>query len=115
MEINWTIEQLERQTETGGVIIAHWRVNATDGYRYSAGSYGSAGFTPDPESPDFIPFDQLTESDVLNWLWEKEGFDKNEIENRLQSQIDAQKNPVTITGLPWPTGPEFEEFEETSE
>ena len=99
-ELNWTIAQLERQTETGGVITAHWRVDATDG-DYSAGSYGSAGFTPDPEAPSFIPFEQLTEADVLNWLWAQEGFDKDAIEDSLQSQIDAQKNPVTATGLPW--------------
>jgi hypothetical protein len=44
----WTIAQLERNTSDGGVVVAHWRATATDG-DYSASSYGTAGFTPDPE------------------------------------------------------------------
>lgn len=56
MEINWTIEQLERQTETGGVITAHWRVNATDGHGYSAGSHMNLlDLRQIQMIPDFIP------------------------------------------------------------
>lgn len=100
MQIDWTIAQLERQTETGGVITAHWRVSAED-EGFTAGSYGSAGFTPDPESENFIPFEELTEADVLNWLWAQEDFDKEAIEEGLAQQIQAQKEPQTISGLPW--------------
>jgi hypothetical protein len=45
----WTIAQLERNTSDGGVVVAHWRATATDG-DYSASSYGTVGFTPDPDS-----------------------------------------------------------------
>ena len=100
MQIDWKIEQIERQTETGGVTVAHWRVSATD-QDFTAGSYGSAGFTPDPESEGFIAFEQLTETNILEWLWAQEDFDKDEIEAGLVTQIEAQKNPQTITGLPW--------------
>jgi hypothetical protein len=65
----WTIAQLERNTADGGVVVAHWRATATDG-DYSASSYGTAGFTPDPTAPDFVPFDNLTEADVLAWVYE---------------------------------------------
>jgi hypothetical protein len=65
----WTIAQLERNTSDGGVVVAHWRATATDG-DYSASSYGTAGFTPDPTAPDFVPFDDLTEADVLEWVYE---------------------------------------------
>jgi hypothetical protein len=64
----WTIAQLERNTSDGGVVVAHWRATATDG-DYSASSYGTAGFTPDPTAPDFVPFDDLTEADVLAWVY----------------------------------------------
>lgn len=100
METAWTIAQLERNTETGGVISVHWRVSATDG-DYSASSYGSIGLQPDPESEDFIPFENLTEADVLAWVWEQSEDWKSEIEEGLASQIEKQKNPVTTTGLPW--------------
>jgi hypothetical protein len=99
-EVTWSISTLEHNTSDGGVTVAHWRVSATDG-DYSAGAYGTAGFTPDPEAPGFIPYDDLTEADVLAWLFAQEGFDKDEKEAQLLSQIDAQKNPVSVTGTPW--------------
>ena len=95
---NWTIAQLERQTDTGGVVTAHWRVSAQDG-EYTASAYGTAGFTPDPTAPDFIPFANLTEADVLAWVWGS--VDKDGMEANLASQIEDQKAPKTETGLPW--------------
>lgn len=97
---NWTIAQLERQTDTGGVIVAHWRVTAQDG-GYTASAYGSASFTPDPTAPNFVPYDQLTEADVLGWVWGQSGFDKGAVEVNLAQQIEDQKTPKTETGVPW--------------
>ena len=94
----WTIAQLERNTSDGGVVVAHWRATLTDG-DYSASSYGTAGFTPDPESPDFVPFESLTEADVLAWVYES--VDKDATEESLASQIEDQKAPQTVAGTPW--------------
>lgn len=96
--IIWTIAQLEHHTADGGVIVAHWRVNAVDG-DHSASAYGTASFTPDPSSPDFIPYDNLTEADVLGWVYNQ--VDKVAIEDSLTGKIEADKNPTTATGLPW--------------
>ena len=96
--MNWTIAQLERNTADGGVVIAHWRCEAVDG-DYSASSYGTAGFTPDPSSPDFVPFENVTEADVLAWVYES--VDKEAIEANLTANIDEQKNPRTLAGVPW--------------
>ena len=98
IDYTWTIAQLERQTDTGGVVVAHWRVSAVDG-DFTASAYGTAGFTPDPESPAFKPFDQLTEADVLAWVWTS--VDKAETEANLATQIEAQKAPATVAGTPW--------------
>jgi len=95
---NWTIAELERQTDTGGVTIAHWRCVAEDG-EYTASSYGTAGFTPDPDAPGFVPFDQLTEADVLVWV--HASVDKAETEANLAAQIEEQKAPATVSGVPW--------------
>ena len=95
----WTVGQLERNLADGGVIVAHWRCTASDG-DYSASSYGTAGFTPDASAPDFKPYESLTEADVLAWVWD-DGVDKDATEASLQSQIDADKNPVTEAGVPW--------------
>jgi len=95
---NWTVAQLERNLSDGGVTICHWRASASDG-DYNASSYGTVGFTPDPSSPDFTPYDDLTEAQVLGWVWES--VDKDATEAALQAKIDADMNPTTGTGVPW--------------
>jgi hypothetical protein len=98
MEYTWTIAQCEHEVATGGITVAHWRVSAVDG-DYSASAYGSCGFTPDATSPDFKPYDEVTEAEVLGWVWGS--VDKDETEANLAAQIDAQKNPTSEAGLPW--------------
>jgi hypothetical protein len=94
----WTIAQLERNTADGGVVVAHWRATVTDG-DYSASSYGTVGFTPDPTAPDFVPFESLTEADVLAWVYES--VDKDATEAALAANIEDQKAPQTVAGTPW--------------
>jgi hypothetical protein len=94
----WTIANLERNLSDGGVILAHWRVTEVDG-DYSASSYGTVGFTPDATDPSFVPYDNLTEADVLGWVWAE--VDQAATEAALTANIEAQKNPVTADGMPW--------------
>lgn len=96
---DWTISQCEHDVATGGITVAHWRVTATDG-DYSASAYGTAGFTPDPDAPGFVPYANVTEAEVLGWCWAN-GIDKDAAEASLASQIEAQKHPTTASGLPW--------------
>ena len=98
MAVTWTISTLERNTSDGGVTIAHYRATLTDG-DYSASTYGTVGFTPDPESPDFVPFESLTEADVLAWVYDS--VDKDATEASLAANIEAQKNPTQASGVPW--------------
>ena len=103
--ITWTISTLERDLIgdlAGGVIVAHWRVNASQeqsGETYTATSYGTQGFTPDPKASDYIQYDKLTEADVVGWC--QSALDKDAIEAGLQSSIEAQITPATATGTPW--------------
>jgi len=94
----WSIANLERNTSDGGVVVAHFRATLTDG-DYSASSYGTCGFTPDPTAPDFVPFESLTEADVLEWVYES--VDKDSVEASLTAQIEDQKAPQTMAGTPW--------------
>ena len=94
----WTIAQLERNTADGGVVVAHWRCEAVDG-DYSASSYGTVGFTPDATDPAYIPFESLTEADVLEWVYA--AVNKDAIEFNLAANIEEQKTPKTEVGLPW--------------
>jgi len=94
MEITWNISQLDRKTEDGFVTTAHWTVSATD-EEYSASSYGSCGFDGELTTP----YEDLTKEQVLEWVWQT--VNKEETEASLAAQIEAQKNPVSATGVPW--------------
>ena len=94
----WTISTLERNTADGGVIIAHWRATAVDG-DFSASSYGTCGFTPDPSVSDYIAYADLTEADVIGWV--QADVDQAAIEASLTANINEQKNPTTSDGVPW--------------
>ena len=95
MNITYKIDNLERQASDDLVIVAHWRVDAVDG-EHTAGAYGSVGFT---RGDDFIPFEELTEAQVLTWV--KSQLDVEQIEASLAGQIAAQKTPKALSGLPW--------------
>lgn len=100
-EFNWRIAQLERTTADGVVFTAHYTIDAKD-EAYSAGAYGSIGFEqPDPET--MIPFSELTEETVIDWVKERLGGDEKveEIEGALQAQLDEKHAPTKAVGLPW--------------
>ena len=99
---NWTIALCEHDVATGGITVAHWRVTAEEAVgetTYTASAYGTAGFTPDATDPAFKPYDQVTEAEVLAWVWEQ--VDKDATEAALAAKIEADKNPTSATGLPW--------------
>jgi hypothetical protein len=94
----WKIANLERETADGFVMTAHYTISAEDG-TYSSGAYGSLGF----ERPDtLIPYNQLTEEQVVQWVKDAFGAEKvAEIEAALQSQLDEQRAPTKAAGVPW--------------
>jgi len=95
----WTIANLEYNNDADqGVVIAHWRVTAQDG-DYTASSYGTQSFTPDPSADGYVAFDSLTEATVIGWV--QNALDTDAMEVSLQEKIDAQKNPATVAGVPW--------------
>lgn len=94
MNINWTISQLDRKTADGFVTTAHWRCTGTDG-DFSGSVYSTCSF----EGELSIPYEQLTEAAVLSWVWQS--VDKAAAEAAVAAQIEAQKNPVSATGVPW--------------
>ena len=92
--ITWNISQLDRQTSDGFVTTAHWQAVATDG-DYSASVINTCSWTGEPT----VPYDSLTQDDVLAWVWQS--VDKEAVEAALEAQIDEQKAPKIASGLPW--------------
>ena len=90
------IVNLER-TQDGGVVVAHWTATKIDG-DYEAKTYGTKSFTPNPEAEGFVAFESLTEETVVGWFTEEETA---QIEQVLDNDLQAQKAPQVISGLPW--------------
>jgi hypothetical protein len=92
---NWSISEMERVKATGFVNIVHYNVTKTDG-DFSASIYGTINFSADTPK---TPYASLTKAQVIEWVKDKLG--EEVIETSLVSQIAAQKNPATATGVPW--------------
>jgi uncharacterized lipoprotein NlpE involved in copper resistance len=98
---NWSIANLEYNNDADkGVVIAHWRVTEEDG-DYTASSYGTASFEPDASADGYVAYDSLTEETVIGWV--KDSLDAAEVEAGLTANIEAQKAPATLAGMPWAT------------
>ena len=91
----WTINQLERNTSDGFVTTVHYNVTKVDG-DFTASTYGTIGF--EAGTPE-TPFASLTEAQVIAWVKDKLG--EEVVEAALAAQIEAQRNPVKASGLPW--------------
>ena len=57
------------------------------------------GFEFNPTT-SFTPYDQLTEQQVLTWVWAS-GIEKEQIESQVQRAIDAQNVQPQVVTLPW--------------
>jgi len=100
--ITWKIEALDCKPQEAGftdvVITAHWRCIGTD-ENFNASVYATCSFSQ-PSEP-FIPFEQLTEQQVLDWCWSA-GVNKEATEDNINQQINNLINPPVITPpLPW--------------
>ena len=97
----WTIKELERNVADGGVTVVHYGVDCTDGTD-NIGAYGTVSLTPDATADDFVPFDDLTEAQVIGWVQDALGADTvANIQTQLDAKLDLMQNPVTAVGKPW--------------
>ena len=114
MEISntWSINSMQHTDADGGVFLVYWSmVAASDGDpSYTAFDGGKLRLTYDPSSPDFIPYADLTEDDVLGWVYTSliegdETADEAKLrveadrDGKVQKQIAAAA--TTASGLPW--------------
>lgn len=104
----WAVTALYTETIAGEqnyVVIANYSVVGVDG-TYSASLSNIARFSTESVSP-FIPYEDLTEADVIGWIQAELGVDGvANIEACIQGQIDSQVNPPVVpvnTPLPWAT------------
>ena len=108
----WSVQDMQRTDADGAVFLIYWSMVAqSDGTpSYSASEGGKLRTEPDASAPDFIPYADLTENDVLGWVYDSliEGDEtaaeaKARVEAdrtaKVQKQIDAAA--TTESGVPW--------------
>ena len=98
----WTVTNMSvlQTPEPDFVVRANWLCSGVDG-EYSASIDASSSFT-DVEGGTFTAYSDLTEAEVLAWIWAKDG--KESAEANVEGQIESQKNPPvspTAEPLPW--------------
>ena len=89
-----------QQPEPDYVVTAMWEVTGVDGVN-TASIGGSTQFSSSEASGDFVPFDQLTETEVIGWIPESE---ISSAQSCVQGQIDSMITPPVSpenTPLPW--------------
>ena len=105
----WSVNDMTHKDSDGGVFVVYWSLDATDG-TYSTKAAGKLRCDPDPSASDYIAYADLTEADVLGWVYSSliEGDEtaaeaKARIEAertaKVQGQID--RAAANSTGLPW--------------
>ena len=88
------------------VVQTYWTLTGTDVENNSGTFNGATPFTSTtmPEGDVFVPFDELTEADVIGWISDvvtgNPGYQKH-IDSQIQKQIDQKINPIIEASLPW--------------
>ena len=114
MAINntWSVSDMQHMDSDGGVFLVYWSmVAASDGTpSYTASEGGKLRCTYDASAAGFIPYADLTEADVLGWVYaslvegeetpdEAKARVEADRDSKVQKQIDAAA--TTASGVPW--------------
>ena len=108
----WSVTNMQHMDSDGGVFLVYWSmVAASDGTpSYTASEGGKLRCEYDAASPTYIPYADLTENDVLGWVYaslvqgdetadEAKARIEAERTAKVQKQIDAAT--TTASGVPW--------------
>jgi hypothetical protein len=98
--MEFKITEIRREPSSGGVVEVRWWAGLSDG-ALNGVLDGVVNFVPNPADQNFIPFDDLDESTVIGWVKQALGKEFDSIQPALQAQIDRQKAPALVSGLPW--------------
>ena len=105
MEYSWDIQTLKRDLSGNVVINVRWDCTAT----YDSASAHQDGGVDipylNPTASGFIPYADLTQTEVWDWLNAQTGsFVSSSIQEQLSSSVNLKLNPpapTTAEGLPW--------------
>ena len=102
----WKITSLDAIPQVGSltdyVCVSHWSCQGTDG-TYVGSCYATVSFPVNPDKPDYTPYADLTEAEVIQWTQDALGAEQvAAVYTSIDMQIENQVNPKIITPpLPW--------------
>ena len=99
----WIVEWCETTPDNAdpakAVLQVDWRCSGTED-NFSGTVYSTCTL-PAADPASFVPYNQLTQDQVLGWIWAN-GVDKAATEAAVEQQIQAQAHPTVISpALPW--------------
>lgn len=105
MTTNWNIVQLKRKPDNGLVFEVIYTINFELNGEVDR-KVSVLELEGDINEPDFIPFENLTQENVLYWIQTTLGQStiseiETEFKTRLEKRIDRKNNPEYLTGKPW--------------
>ena len=123
MATEWKVNKMIRNASTGGVELIHYECSVVhdDYIDCKSVEAGKISCSPDEKASDFIAFDDLTEADVLGWVYTNIAEDgetgdeaKLRIETERASKVaeQASKKTAKSEGCPWATYPEMDNPDE---
>ena len=108
----WSVNNMTHKDSDGGVFLVYWSLTAqSDGTpSYSAQDGGKLRCTADPSASDYIAYADLTEADVLGWVYSSlivddetaaEAKARIEAERTAKVQGQIDRAAANSTGIPW--------------
>jgi hypothetical protein len=108
----WSVNDMTHKDSDGGVFLVYWSLTAqSDGTpSYSAQEGGKLRCTADPSASDYIAYADLTEADVLGWVYDSlivddetaaEAKARIEAERTAKVQGQIDRAAANSTGVPW--------------
>ena len=100
----WTVTAMDAyptSPQPDCVFNVHWICSGTDG-TYTSSVYATCAI-PYESSEPYTPYADLTQEQVLGWIW-GHGVDQTATEEAVAQQIANLENPPVVTlPLPWTT------------
>ena len=108
----WSVSDMTHKDSDGGVFLVYWSLTAqSDGTpSYSAQEGGKLQCTADPSASDYIAYADLTEANVLGWVYSSlivddetaaEAKARIEAERTAKVQGQIDRAAANSTGVPW--------------
>ena len=108
----WSVNDMTHKDSDGGVFLVYWSLIAqSDGTpSYLAKDGDKLRCTADPSASDYIAYADLTEADVLGWVYSSlivddetaaEAKARIEAERTAKVQGQIDRAAANSTGVPW--------------